>query len=192
MTASPTNCVTHDSDTENFLNNFVHGAIAGDFAENTGWGGVAGQTMVGFVPVVGQVADVRDTVAAGAAFGNGGWQKWGTYVSFAAVAVAWIPGMDWVKGGKKAASETIQSTSKVPLRELVTSADGRLKGLVPDGVPKQWDKNQIEDAIDAVKDSLQTRRAEALDYKINKSGGDKWQEISHDKRIVLDLKQVTL
>ena len=100
LTSSPTNCVIHDSATEQFLSNFVHGAVAGDFANNTGWGGIAGQTTTGFVPVIGQVADARDTVAALGEFGNGGWQNWGTYFNLAAVAIAWVPGMDWVKGEK--------------------------------------------------------------------------------------------
>jgi hypothetical protein len=72
------------------------------------------------------------------------------------------------------------------LRELPTSIDGRLKGLVPDSVPSQWGKGQIEDAIDIVEESLRVRNAEALDFAANPHLSSKWQEISHAKRVLLE------
>jgi hypothetical protein len=69
---------------------------------------------------------------------------------------------------------------------LPTSIDGRLKGLVPDSVPSQWGKGQIEDAIDIVEESLRVRNAEALDFAANPHLSSKWQEISHAKRVLLE------
>jgi Flp pilus assembly pilin Flp len=67
----------------------VAGAVGGDFAGDQGWSGLAGQTVVGFIPVVGQIADVRDTVAAIRDIREG---KDGSWVNGVAVGVAWFPG----------------------------------------------------------------------------------------------------
>ena len=74
----------------------VAGAVGGDFAGDQGWSGLAGQTVVGFIPVVGQIADVRDTVAAIRDIREG---KEGSWVNGVAVGVAWFPGFgDALKG----------------------------------------------------------------------------------------------
>lgn len=63
---------------EEGIASFLEGALEGDFTDNRSWSALAGQVAVGFVPYVGQVADIRDLVAAGQAFyegkENAGWQ----------------------------------------------------------------------------------------------------------------------
>ena len=48
----------------NQTKNFVKGGVLGGFGGNTGWAGFAGKLTVGFIPVVGQIADARDTIAS--------------------------------------------------------------------------------------------------------------------------------
>jgi RHS repeat-associated protein len=87
-----------------FLENAFVGATQGDFAtEDTGWGGIVGQTGSGFIPVYGQIGDVRDTAAAFNNLGDGGWREGGNWAGAAAAVVAWVPGLDWVKGARKVA-----------------------------------------------------------------------------------------
>jgi hypothetical protein len=89
-----------------FWENVAIGATAGDFAtEDTGWGGVVGQTGAGFIPIYGQIGDVRDTAAAlNNLTSDGGWRSGGNWVGVGAAVVAWVPGFDWVKGGRKVVS----------------------------------------------------------------------------------------
>jgi hypothetical protein len=78
------------------------GATLGDFAtEDTGWGGIAGQTGAGFIPIAGQIGDVRDTAAAFNNLGDGGWRQGGNWVGVGVAVVGWVPGFDWLKGGRK-------------------------------------------------------------------------------------------
>jgi len=75
------------------------GATAGDFATvDTGWGGIIGQTAAGFIPIYGQIGDVRDTTAAVMGLGNGGWKTGTAWLGVGAAVVAWVPGFDWLKG----------------------------------------------------------------------------------------------
>jgi Flp pilus assembly pilin Flp len=48
----------------NQARNFVRGGILGSFGGNTGWAGFAARLGIGFIPVVGQIADARDTIAS--------------------------------------------------------------------------------------------------------------------------------
>ncbi len=84
---------------EEGLGSFLEGAILGDFAGNDTWSAVAGQTTVGLIPIAGQIADARDTLAAvrDVAEGkDGGWARLG------AAGVGWIPGIgDALKGGAR-------------------------------------------------------------------------------------------
>ncbi len=94
------------------ITNAIRGAVYGDLADDTGYAGVAGQTITGLIPYVGQVADVRDSLAAAGQFRKGGWQKTGTYLNAGAVLIAWVPGLDFVKGGKNVVKESLQSGIK--------------------------------------------------------------------------------
>lgn len=50
-----------------FKRDIVHGAIGGDSVKDPGVGHILGQTLIGFVPVAGQIADVRDVIGGIAA-----------------------------------------------------------------------------------------------------------------------------
>lgn len=83
------------------VGNFFKGAVQGDFGGDHGWSGLAGQVVTGFIPVVGQIADVRDTVAGIKAVVQG---KPGGWAQLGGAAVAWVPGVgDLAKAGLKGA-----------------------------------------------------------------------------------------
>ena len=66
-------------------------AWQGDFSgQNNGWAGVGSQTLVGAIPIVGQVADARDTAANIRNVWNNpnSGSAWG---GLAAAGVAWVP-----------------------------------------------------------------------------------------------------
>lgn len=72
------------------IGSVVEGAVMGDFGDNNSWSATAGQVGVGFVPVLGQIADARDTIASvGQVFRGeeGGWFNLGTAV------IGWVPGV---------------------------------------------------------------------------------------------------
>lgn len=45
------------------VGSFFEGVFAGDFSDNSSWSKVGGQVVTGFIPIAGQVADVRDIAA---------------------------------------------------------------------------------------------------------------------------------
>lgn len=103
------------SNSRDGLEAFLEGAILGDFSENSSWLSVAGQVIIGFIPVVGQIADLRDIIAA---------IKKGDAASIAIAGIAIIPGFDFLKGGSKAgkklireAAENIDDVAKVGLKQ---------------------------------------------------------------------------
>lgn len=85
------------------IGSFVEGLLLGDFAENQTWSGVAGQTVGGFIPVWGQVADARDIAHAVGDVIEG---KDGAWADLGINVVAIVPGLDALKGfgkvGKRA------------------------------------------------------------------------------------------
>ncbi|WP_394829598.1 hypothetical protein [Pendulispora albinea] len=130
------------------VGDFFKGAIQGDFGGDNGWSGIAGQVVTGFIPVVGQIADARDTIAGIKAVVNGepgGWAQLG------GAAVAWIPGVgDGLKAGIKgarhadevadatagviaknsdeAASQGAKVASKADAQRLIDESEGRQFG----------------------------------------------------------------
>lgn len=95
------------SDGEEGFGAFVDGAVRGDYSDNDSWSRIGGQTLVGFIPVVGQIADARDTFAAAQGVWNGEDGAWG---NLGLAAVAWIPGVGdaakaLARGGDKAVAE---------------------------------------------------------------------------------------
>lgn len=102
-------------------------AVKGDFSgEDNGVVGMLVTTAGGFIPIVGQIADIRDTVAAMSQMKSGGWKEGGNWAGLGASIVGFIPGMDWVKGAnkaaKKAAKEAIQSAEKKSSKEIAAVA----------------------------------------------------------------------
>jgi hypothetical protein len=96
------------------VGSFFEGAIKGDLGDNGSWSALGGQTVVGFIPIVGQIADARDTIAAaGKVIGGeeGGWTALG------AAAIGWVPGLgDAAKGGIRAATNVADAGADVARR----------------------------------------------------------------------------
>jgi len=74
--------------------------VAGSWSDNDSWSAIAGQTLVGFIPFVGQAADARDITAAAKRVRDGEDGAWG---GFGLAALAVIPGLDFLKAGRGAA-----------------------------------------------------------------------------------------
>lgn len=92
-------------------------AWVGDFSrQDNGWAGIGAQTGVGLVPIVGQLADLRDTIANVMEV----WHNPGVGDSWAGLgtaAVAWVPGFGdaakgLMRGGRKLAGEATQRAAK--------------------------------------------------------------------------------
>lgn len=78
------------------VGSFFEGAIKGDYGDNRSWSATGGQVAIGFVPILGQIADARDTAAAIGQVWRG---EDGGWTNLAAAGVAWIPGVgDAAKG----------------------------------------------------------------------------------------------
>jgi len=98
---------------QSFWSNVAYGAF--DTAETT-WGGLAGQIGVGIIPVVGQIADARDTAAAvkrvwDAPHNTGAW------IELGAASIAWVPvagdaAKGLMKGGEKVAGEVAEKAAE--------------------------------------------------------------------------------
>jgi RHS repeat-associated protein len=98
-----------------FWSRLWRGAFYGDLEEDNGWTGVGSQVGVGLIPIVGQIADARDTWAAGRNLWND--PSWATAGQLAMAGVAWIPGFgDAAKGvyksGRQLAKEGAQAVAK--------------------------------------------------------------------------------
>jgi hypothetical protein len=75
-------------DSEEGINSFFEGLLGGDFSDNTSLSATGGQIAGGAIPIWGQIADFRDTVAALGQVINGedgGWLNLGTAL------LGWIP-----------------------------------------------------------------------------------------------------
>jgi hypothetical protein len=91
---------------------FWTGAIKGDFDhEDDSWWKVIGQTVVGVIPVAGQVADVRDTLAAI----DGIWEgREGAWTDLGLAGIGWIPALgDFAKGGLRVARKGAKATAQI-------------------------------------------------------------------------------
>ncbi|RZF65153.1 hypothetical protein EWE75_07220 [Sphingomonas populi] len=92
-------------DSQEGIGSFFDGAVKGDFSGNTSWSATAGQVAMGFVPIAGQIADIRDTAHAVGQIWNG---ESGGWTNLAASAVGFIPGLGdaakgLIRGGEKVA-----------------------------------------------------------------------------------------
>jgi hypothetical protein len=72
------------------LGSLVEGAVMGDFGDNRTWSATIGQVGVGFIPIVGQIADARDTVASIGQVIRG---EEGGWLNLGAAIVGWVPGI---------------------------------------------------------------------------------------------------
>jgi hypothetical protein len=105
------------------VGSFLEGAVAGDFSANDSWSAVAGQTAVGFIPIVGQIADARDIAAAANAVYNdedGSWARLGI------AAIAIVPGLDFLKAGSRVGRKALKEVAEEGLTQVSQQS---VKGL---------------------------------------------------------------
>jgi DNA/RNA non-specific endonuclease len=147
------------------LGSVLEGAVLGDFSGNKSWSATAGQVAVGFVPIVGQIADARDTIASAGQVLRG---EQGGWLNLGASVVGWVPGVGdaakaAIRGGGNAVEagtdvartaarqgdEVAGTTARqvdeaVPRREIVM--DGGEKGAWP----KELNARKLEPNADYV------------------------------------------
>ncbi|XZE32452.1 amidohydrolase family protein [Pirellulaceae bacterium SH501] len=100
------------------------GAIAGDLSENDSWSAMAGQVGIGFVPILGQLADARDIIAASKNVLSGADGSW---MQLGIATIAIVPGLDFLKSGRKAGRKILRSASETATSGSKTK--GALKRL---------------------------------------------------------------
>jgi DNA/RNA non-specific endonuclease len=112
------------------VGSFVEGAIKGDFSDNKSWSATAGQVVMGFVPIAGQIADARDTAAAiGQVWRgeDGGWLNLGT------AAIGWVPGIgDGIKAGIRGGRKIGDAATEVG-QQVARNGDEVAQGAVRQG-----------------------------------------------------------
>jgi hypothetical protein len=104
---------------------FLEGALFGDFADEFTWSGLAGQTLSGFIPIYGQVADARDIAHSLGEVIDG---KDGAWVGLGINVIGIVPGMDFLKGLGKAGKGAVKRADAVGMavkRADVTSGPAR-------------------------------------------------------------------
>ena len=79
------------------------GALQGDLIDNPTIWNVVGQVVVGFIPIAGQIADIRDTVVSlKRIIFDGGWKSGWEWANLILTLIAWVPGLgDAIKAGGK-------------------------------------------------------------------------------------------
>lgn len=97
---------------------FFEGAILGDFGENDSWSAIAGQSVIGFVPIAGQIADARDISASLVSVAEG---RNGAWIAFGASVAGIVPGLDFLKSGTRVGREILAEASE-EITEGVTAA----------------------------------------------------------------------
>lgn len=80
-----------------WLKDIFEGGILGDFGDNTSLAGLIAQVAIGFIPIVGQIADIRDIIANIKGVLDG---KEGAAVFLVLSIVAIVPGLDALKAAK--------------------------------------------------------------------------------------------
>jgi hypothetical protein len=147
-----------EEDDEEGLLSFFEGAIAGDLADNDSWSAIAGQTLVGFIPIAGQLADIRDTAAALDDFKN---DEPGSGWGLAATLIAFIPGLDFLKAGRRTLKKIAGGIVPGAAESLVTKNldDGvEAAGELGEEVVEQGAKQ----GADALTDEVRARFVAAL------------------------------
>lgn len=119
------------------LHDAIEGAVYGDFSQDQSAAKLGGQIAIGFVPILGQLADIRDMIAAGKKIYDGeagGWSDLG----FASLGL--VPGFDAFKGMRKAATgmaavppSKVRKALPKPTRKGKAAAKDRLKKGLPAG-----------------------------------------------------------
>ncbi|XYH99958.1 SpvB/TcaC N-terminal domain-containing protein [Sorangium sp. So ce1128] len=121
---------TSSTSGENGVWSFLEGAALGGFSENDSWSTTAGSVAVGLIPIVGQIADIRDFAAAAGRVAKG---EPGAFLGLGAAAIGIVPGFDWIKGatraatraGKEVAEEAVEKGGKKFADDIDTSRPAR-------------------------------------------------------------------
>jgi hypothetical protein len=112
----------------------VEGAVLGDFKENPTIWNTIGQIAIGFVPYAGQVADVRDMVAAIDKLRKSGWKDGGAWFDLVLTGVGFIPGFgDAIKAVGRGAKGFLGKALKGVLKnadKLLGPVLKRAKGML--------------------------------------------------------------
>jgi hypothetical protein len=107
---------------EEGVGSFLEGLVLGDFAGNDSWSAIAGQSIGGFIPVVGQIADARDIAHAVGDVVDG---KVGAWTELAINVAGVVPGLDVLKGPGKVGKEFLSHADDVG--KVVKHADDAAK-----------------------------------------------------------------
>lgn len=91
------------------IRSFFDGALRGDYSGNASWLATAGQVAMGFVPIAGQIADVRDLSAAVKNWRSGEGSGWGVL----AAGIGFLPGGDAVKGAIRGGGKVADAAGEV-------------------------------------------------------------------------------
>jgi len=106
----------------NFFDNFALGFTIGDFTDDLGWGGTAGQIVAGLIPIYGQIADGRDITANAL----GIWDNPGSgsaWVGLGASVVGLVPLVgDAAKAGIRSAANAASDAGKAVVKNADTVA----------------------------------------------------------------------
>src|SRR5262245_10400797 len=130
-----------------FWQSVKEGVWDGDFSDNDSWTKTIVQTLVGVAPIVGQVADARDTIKAAKDVWDG---KDGAWVSLGLAGIGWIPALgDAIKGGTRITRKGVKAAVEIGAKKAddVAAAlrtarrvEGSAKKFpIPDGVRKEFD-----------------------------------------------------
>jgi Flp pilus assembly pilin Flp len=111
------------------VSDFLRGAIEGDYGTGSSTARTVGQIAIGFVPVVGQIADVRDFTAALRSVRDG---EPGSGLMLAAATVGFVPGIGdgakaALRGGSGASAATGDVARAVARQSRFDTAVSRLR-----------------------------------------------------------------
>jgi WXG100 family type VII secretion target len=98
-----------------WLKDIAAGVFLGDFSDNSSALKLIAQIVTGFIPIVGQIADVRDIIANIKNVVEG---KEGAWLGLGIAIVAIIPGLDALKGAK-ALEPVLKALGESGTRELI-------------------------------------------------------------------------
>jgi len=108
------------------VGDFFRGMVLGDYAEGGSEGArTAGQVVGGFVPILGQAADLRDFSAAAGDVWNGREGGWG---NVGLATIAFVPGFgDAIKGGARTADAAAIAAARLSRAAELEREIARLK-----------------------------------------------------------------
>ena len=139
--------------------------VKGDFhSGKTTWPGTAANVGVGLVPIVGQVADARDTVAAVKNVWNepGSWGSWGM---LGLAVVGWVPLLgDLAKGGGKVGKKVAKEAAKEAVEKAAKEvAENAAKEAAEKAAREAAEKAAKEAAEKAAKEAAEKAGREAAE-----------------------------